>query len=122
MMLSPSTVTFSAIGLRPGKVMVQPDVFAVAVSTNVVALVSPVVGTERMFHLPATSARLIGAGAGAAVVVEDDAIALVVSTAAFSFLAHPARTAAQRHNAMLVERCSVCMEPPVQVTDGYRPA
>jgi len=33
MMLSPSTVTFTGIGFRPGNVMVQPDVLAVAVNT-----------------------------------------------------------------------------------------
>jgi hypothetical protein len=98
--------------------MVQPDVFAVAVSTKVVAVVSPDVGTERMSHFPATSARLMGAGAAGAVVVSvEDAIA-IVSTAALSFLAHPERTAAQRHSAMLVERCSGSMEPPVS---GYGP-
>ena len=77
----------------------------------------PLVGTARMFHLPATSARLRAAGAAGAaeVVVEavEDAIALEVSTAAFSFLAHPARTAAQDQIAMRVVRCSVNIEPPV---------
>src|ERR1700704_5456551 len=120
MRLSPATVTLSAIGLRPGKVMVHPDVVDVAVRTKVVGVVSvPAVGTERMFHFPATSARLMGAGAGAGagavLVVLEDAIA-IVSTAALSFLAHPVRTAAQRHSAMLVERCSGSMEPPVS---GY---
>jgi hypothetical protein len=33
MMLSASTLTFTGIGFRPGNVMVQPDVFAVAVRT-----------------------------------------------------------------------------------------
>jgi hypothetical protein len=32
-MLSPSAVTFTGIGFRPGNVIVQPDVFAVAVNT-----------------------------------------------------------------------------------------
>ena len=80
----------------------------------------PLTGTERMSHLPATSARLRAAGAAGAagaaeVVVEavEDAIALEVSTAAFSYLAHPARTAAQEQIAMRVVRCSVNIEPPV---------
>ena len=60
-----------------------------------------------MFHLPATSARLSGPGAAVDVVVVDAAIALEVSTAAFSFLAHPARTAAQQQIAMRVVRWSV---------------
>jgi hypothetical protein len=34
MMLSPSTLTFTGTGVaRPGNVMLQPDVFAVAVKT-----------------------------------------------------------------------------------------
>jgi hypothetical protein len=70
-----------------------------------------------MFHLPATSASLTGAGA---VVVEvevveevEDAIALVLSTEALSFFAHPARTAAQQQIAMRVVRCGVNIQPPV---------
>jgi hypothetical protein len=59
-----------------------------------------------MFHLPATSARFTGAGAVEVVVVEDAAM-LDVSTAALSFLAHAVRTAALRHSAILVLRCSV---------------
>src|SRR5450759_2588694 len=100
MRLSPLTTTRSAIAARPGNLIVQPDVVPVAVRTNVVGVVSPVVGTARMSHLPATSARLTGAGATAVVVVAvevvEEAIALVVSTAALSFLAHPARTAAEQ--------------------------
>lgn len=95
--------------------MVQPAVVDVAVNTFVVALVSfPVVGTDRESHLPATSARLMGAGAVVVVVVEvvEDAVVLVVSTAALSFLAHPARTAAEQQMAMRVVRCNVNMEPP----------
>ena len=122
MMLSASTVTFIGIALRPGNVMVHPDVVAVAVITEFVAVVSvPVAGTARTFHLPATSARFTGAGAAGACVVEvvvEDAM-LDVSTAASSFLAHPARTTAQRQMAMLVERCSVGIGPPVQ-GDGRR--
>src|SRR5438874_1492423 len=72
-----------------------------------------------MFHLPATSARLSVPGPVVEVVevVEavDDAIALEVSTAAFSFLAHPARTATQEQIAMRVVRWSVTIEPPVSV-------
>src|SRR6267143_127344 len=127
--LSPATVTFAAIGLRPGKVSVQPVVPDVAVRTYVVAEVSaPLVGTERTFHLPATSARLTGAGAGAVVVL---AVVLaleeaVVSIAAFSFLAQAARTAALQHSAMRVVRCSVNMEPSVwgegRVSRGAAPS
>jgi hypothetical protein len=68
-----------------------------------------------MFHFPATSARLTGAGTVVVVVVVvvEEAVVLVVSTAAFSFLAHPARTAAQEQIAMRVVRCNVNMKPPV---------
>ena len=69
-----------------------------------------------MFHLPATSASLMGAGAVVVVVVEvveEDAIALVLSTEALSFFAHPARTAAQQQIAMRVVRCGVNIQPPV---------
>jgi hypothetical protein len=93
-------------------VRVHPDVLVVAVNTKLTGVAAPLVGTDRMFHLPATSARLIGAGA--IVVVElvevvEDAIALVESTAALSFLAHAERTAALQHIAMRVVRCSVNM-------------
>jgi len=70
-----------------------------------------------MFHLPATSARLTGAGVVVVdvVVVEDvdDAIALVLSAEALSFFAHPARTAAQQQIAMRVVRCDMSIQPPV---------
>ena len=69
-----------------------------------------------MFHLPATSASLMGAGAVVVVVVEvveEDAIALVLSTDALSFFAHPARTAAQQQIAMRVVRCGMNIQPPV---------
>jgi hypothetical protein len=70
-----------------------------------------------MFHLPATSARLSGAGVVVVVVavVEEveDAIALVLSAEALSFFAHPARTAAQQQIAMRVLRCGLNIEPPV---------
>jgi len=70
-----------------------------------------------MFHLPATSARLSGAGVVVvvAVVVEEveDAIALVLSAEALSFFAHPARTAAQQQIAMRVVRCGMNIQPPV---------
>jgi hypothetical protein len=126
-MLSPETVTRSGTGARPGNLIDQPDVVPVAVNTKVVGVVSPLAGTERTSHLPATSARLTGAGAGAAVasvvaVVVEDAIALVVSTVASFFFAHPARTTAMQQLAMRVVRCSVGMGPPVQVTDGFRSA
>ena len=56
-------------------------------------------------------------GAGAVVVVEEvvveDAIALVLSTEALSFFAHPARTAAQQQIAMRVVRCGANIQPPV---------
>jgi hypothetical protein len=96
--------------------MVQPDVVAVAVNTYVVADVSPLIGTDRTFHLPATSASLSGAGVVVVeVVVEEveDAIALVLSAEALSFFAHPARTAAQQQIAMRVVRCGMNIEPPV---------
>jgi hypothetical protein len=106
--------------------MVHPDVVAVAVITEFVGVVSgPDAGTARTFHLPATSARLTGAGAagGVVVVVVVDAAMLDVSTAASSFLAHPARTAAaQREIAMLVERCSVYIGPPVSGDGRLRSA
>jgi hypothetical protein len=51
----------------------------------------------------------------------EDVIALVVSTAA-SFLAHPARTAAQQQIAMRVVRCSVNMDPPVSGDGRIRSA
>ena len=80
-------------------------------------MVSPLIGTDRMFHFPATSARLSGAGVVVAVVVVvdevEDAIALVLSTEALSFFAHPARTAAQQQIAMRVVRCGVNIQPPV---------
>ncbi len=78
---------------------------------------SPLMGTDRMFHLPATSARLSGTGVVVVevVVVEEveDAIALVLSAEALSFFAHPARTAAQQQIAMRVVRCGMNIEPPV---------
>jgi hypothetical protein len=118
MMLSPSTLILIGNGARPGNVLVHPDVFDVAVITEFVVVVSvPDVGTLRMFHLPATSARFTGAGAA---VIAVEAAIVLVSTAASSFLAHAERTAAQMQTAMLVERCSLSMEPPFQVTDGFR--
>src|SRR5438034_8073875 len=66
-----------------------------------------------MSHLPATSARAIAAGAAMVVEAVEEAIALEVSTAAFSFLAHPARAAAPRQIAMRVVRWSVNIKPPV---------
>ncbi|HEY4672416.1 MAG TPA: hypothetical protein VIG78_10150, partial [Gemmatimonadaceae bacterium] len=115
--LSPSTVTVTGTGARPAKLKVQPEVLPVAFRTYFVGVVSPLAGTEDMFHLPATSARLIGAGAaGAADVVEavDDATMVeVVSTAALSFLAHPAISVAQQQSEMRVARCNVGMKPPL---------
>jgi hypothetical protein len=71
----------------------------------------PLVGTERMFHFPATSARLIFADAGAALVVEAvvDAVVLLVSTAAFSFLAQAAMRNAEQASAGRVMRCNANM-------------
>jgi uncharacterized protein YjeT (DUF2065 family) len=70
-----------------------------------------------MFHLPATSARLSGAGVVVVdvvvVAVVEDAIALVLSAEALSFFAHPARTAAQQQIAMRVVRCGMNIQPPV---------
>jgi hypothetical protein len=127
-MLSPETVTRSGTAGRPGYLIDHPDVVPVAVKTKFVEVVSPLVGTACMFHFPATSARLIGAeagaGAGAGVVVavavvDDEDIALVLSTVASFFFAHPASNAAMQQLAMRVVRCSVGMGPPVQVTDGF---
>lgn len=124
-MLSPETVIVSGTGARPGYLSDHPDVVPVAVSTKFVEVVSPLVGTACMSHFPATSARLIGAGAGRGaiavvsvveVVVED---ALVESTVASFFFAHPASTATMQQLAMRVVRCSLGMGPPVQVTDGF---
>src|SRR2546423_14940101 len=69
-----------------------------------------------MFHLPATSARLTGVGPVVVVLAVEEAMALEVSSAAFSFLAHPARTTAQQQIAVRVVRCSVSIYPP----SGYR--
>src|SRR5207237_5554916 len=116
MMLSPSTVTFVGIAARPGKVIVHPSVLDVAVRTYLVGVVSPLIGTAFMFHLPATSARLTVPGAAAEVVdAVEEAIAPEVSIAAFSFFAHPARTAALQQNAMRVVRYSVTIYPPCQI-------
>jgi hypothetical protein len=59
---------------------------------------------------------LIVAGAGAADVVEAVVEATVVdevSTAALSFLAHPAISVAQQQSEMRVTRCNVGMKPPL---------
>jgi len=112
MMLSASTETLIGTGWRPGNVIVHPDVVDVAVSTEFVGVVSvPDVGTARTFHLPATSARFTGVGAGGAVVTA--AVSAVVSTAASSFFAHPARTAAPNKIAMLVERAGGSVNPVI---------
>jgi hypothetical protein len=124
-MLSPETVIVSGTDARPGYLSDHPDVVPVAVNTKFVEDVSPLTGTACMSHFPATAARLMGAGAGAgagvvvaavAVAVED---ALVESTVASFFFAHPASTATMQQLAMRVVRCSVGMGPPVQVTDGF---
>jgi len=111
--LSPATVTFAGIAARPGNLIVHPEVVDVAVRTYVVAVVSPLTGTERTFHLPAKSARLTGAGAGAGVTVVSVVVLTledaVVSIAALSFLAQAVRTAALQQIAMRVKRCSVNM-------------
>jgi hypothetical protein len=111
-MLSPATVILAGTAARPGNAIVQPEVLDVAVRTYVVGVVSPVTGTERMFHFPAKSARLTGVAAAVPLAVEL-AIMLLVSAAALSFLAQPARTAAQPQSARRVERWSVNMVPPV---------
>ena len=124
-MLSPETVIVSGTDARPGYLIDHPEVVPVAVNTKFVEVVSPLVGTACKFHFPATSARLMGAGAGAGaiavvsvveVVVED---ALVLSTVASFFFAHPASTATMQQLAMRVVRCSLGMGSPVQVTDGF---
>src|SRR6202521_3358141 len=121
--LSPATVILAATGARPGNLIVHPVVLDVAVRTYVVAVVSPLTGTERTFHLPAKSARLTegaGGGGGGGMVMLVVVLALdeaVVSTAALSFFAQAARTAALQHIAMRVMRCGVNMEPPCEVRD-----
>jgi hypothetical protein len=121
MILSPETVTVSGTDGRPGYLIDHPEVVPVAVNTKFVEVVSPLVGTACKFHFPATSARLMGAGAGAGaiavvsvveVVVED---ALVLSTVASFFFAHPASTATMQQLAMRVVRCSVGMGPPFRL-------
>ena len=103
--------------------IVHPVVPDVAVRTYVVAVVSPLTGTERTFHFPAKSARLTegaGGGGGGGIVMLVLVLALdeaVVSTAALSFFAQAARTAALQHIAMRVMRCGVNMEPPCEVRD-----
>jgi hypothetical protein len=87
--------------------MVQPDVVDVAVRTYVVGVVSPEAGTARTFHFPAKSARLTGVAVVLVVVlvvllVVEAAAAPLVSMAALSFLAQPARTAAVKQIAMRV--------------------
>lgn len=125
MMLSPETSTFSGTAGRPGYLIDHPEVVPVAVNTKLVEVVSPLTGTACMSHFPATSARLMGAGAGGGVVVAvvevvDEAdIALVLSTVASVFFAHPASTATMQQLAMRVVRCSLGMRPPVQVTDCF---
>jgi hypothetical protein len=66
----------------------------------------PLIGADRMFHLPATSARLMGVAAGADIVVEEvvDAATEEESTAALSFLAQAAMTIAQQARAGCVMR------------------
>src|SRR5258708_7279315 len=99
MMLSPETVIVSGTDARPGYLIDHPEVVPVAVNTKFVEVVSPLVGTACKFHFPATSARFMGAGAGAGAIVAvvevvlEDAIALVVSTVASFFFAHPASSA-----------------------------
>ncbi len=68
-----------------------------------------------MFHLPATSARFTAPDVEVVVLAVEDAIAEEVSTAAFSFLAQAARTAAQQQSAMPVVRLTVSMEPPLSL-------
>jgi hypothetical protein len=120
-MLSPETVIVSGTDARPGYLIDHPEVVPVAVNTKFVEVVSPLVGTACKFHFPATSARLMGAGAGAGAIVAvvevvlEDAIALVVSTAASFFFAHPASTATMQQLAMRVVRCSVGMGPPFRL-------
>jgi hypothetical protein len=114
-MLSPSMVTVTGTGARPAKLNDQPLVVPVAFRTYFVGVVSPLAGTEDMFHLPATSARLTGAGAAGIVValVDDATVIADVSTAALSFLAHPASSMAQQQSEMRVARCNVSMNPPL---------
>src|SRR5438552_2053328 len=63
MMLSALVVTCILTGLVAGKISVQPVVSAV--SWNVSSTVSLSMGMTLMFHLPATSASVIGAGGAA---------------------------------------------------------
>lgn len=65
MMLSPAVVTRTGMGFRFGKLNVQPARLAVALSSNVTSVLSPVSDIPRTRHLPATSASEIAAVAGA---------------------------------------------------------
>jgi hypothetical protein len=88
--LSPATsMTRVAIAGRPGIMVIQPEVSAVAVISEVTSTLSLFSAMVRTVHLPATSARLIGAGAGAAT-------AVVSCAGGASGLLHPATTAAQQ--------------------------
>ena len=106
-MLSPSVVTLTGTGFarqeseRPA---IELKIARRQVRTYVVGVVSPLTGTKVMFHLPATSPRLTAAGAAVVVLAVKEAIAEDVSTAALSFLAHPARTAAQQQTAIAGDR------------------
>src|SRR5688572_9330236 len=99
-MLSPSTATTrTGTGFRFGNMSVQPDVSAVAVSSDSSTL-PPSSSIVRTFHFPATSASEIVADAagvsGAAAAVS---IAVRSSAARSSDLVQPTSTAAQQRKA-----------------------
>jgi hypothetical protein len=88
-MLSPETSTTRVeTGGRPGNVIVQPVVSALALSCEMTAVVSPDSGTARTVHRPATSASEVGAGA--ALTATPPAAVSVVAAASSDF-AQPTR-------------------------------
>src|SRR5690606_6191643 len=80
-MLSPATSsTRIAIGSRPGKVMVQLDASAPALISKVTSALSLPIAMVLTLHLPATSARMIGAGMSAAAAAAAESAAAAASS------------------------------------------
>src|SRR5690606_18541448 len=80
-MLSPATSsTRIAIGSRPGKVMVQLDASAPALISVVTSALSLPIAIVLTLHLPATSARVIGAGMAAAAAAAAESAAAAASS------------------------------------------
>src|SRR6476619_1749098 len=92
MMLSPSILTETGTGGLPGKLKVQVDGSPVALKTIVRSALSEPMRATRTFHLPATSAAVMLAGAGAAMGACPAGSAAgfpAVSAGGFSALAQP---------------------------------